>query len=340
MDKKLTNTIRNAGIYVILIGLAVFFIVRNMWLALVIEAIVFVVALCGVVIFMHCFTLARKAPVAMADVIGLGEEAELGDRVEEAVRWLEKGKIVEQKSFDGLILRGRLIKNESVYDNHKYMILCHGYTNHRLQDISNQAKKFYEMGYNVFAGHARGHGLSEGRYIGMGVFERRDIAGWIKMIVDQDPEAKIGLYGVSMGAATVMATVGEDLPDNVIIAIEDCGYTSAWDEFKHQLRDEFGIPVFPVLHLSDLLCYVRFGYGFRKYSPKYQLKNAKVPMLFIHGDKDTFVPYEMLDEVYDACASENKKKVTVYGAEHAESHYVDPGVYWHEVTGWLDRYFK
>lgn len=132
---------------------------------------------------------------------------------------------------------------------------------------------------------------------------------------------------------------GESLPTNVKCIIEDCGYTSVWDEFSLQLKDVFGLPSFPLLDVANLVCNVRAGYDFHEASSVEQLKRATVPMLFIHGDQDTFVPYSMLDQNYDACASKVKQKLTVHGAAHAKSAQVDPELYWNTVNGFLDEYF-
>ena len=142
-----------------------------------------------------------------------------------------------------------------------------------------------------------------------------------------------------MGAATAMNVAGESLPANVKCIIEDCGYTSVWDEFSLQLKDVFGLPSFPLLDVANLVCNVRAGYDFHKASSVEQLKHATVPMLFIHGDQDTFVPYDMLDQNYDACASKVKQKLTIHGATHAKSAQVDPKLYWNTVDDFLDEYF-
>ena len=150
--------------------------------------------------------------------------------------------------------------------------------------------------------HARNTGLDNARgdYIGMGWPERLDVVAWIERIVQADPEARILVFGESMGAATAMNVAGESLPANVKCIIEDCGYTSVWDEFSLQLKDVFGLPSFPLLDVANLVCNVRAGYDFHKASSVEQLKHATVPMLFIHGDQDTFVPYDMLDQNYEA----------------------------------------
>ena len=316
---------------VFVLALAAVFIVMKWWIPLIIEGCVVLVIIVFLSNLMVTLVLKRKTPI----LTGTEGTENLKDTVRDAVVWLESGELWEQTSEDGLLLKGRFLKKEG---SHTYALCCHGYRNDRLQDISNQARKFYEWGHNVFAGHARGHGRSEGRYIGMACRERRDIAGWIRRIVEMDPEARIFLYGVSMGGATVMTTSGEDLPDNVRCAIEDCGYSSIWNEFSYKIGDEYGLPVFPILNISQMFSRMRYGFGFREYSALDQLKKTKLPFLFIHGDRDTFVSYDMLRPVYEACASEHKKMVTIEGARHAEAYQVDPERYWQEVSEWLAKY--
>ena len=89
----------------------------------------------------------------------------------------------------------------------------------------------------------RACGESEGDYVGMGWLDRKDVLQWIDYIIEQDPEAKIVVHGISMGAATTMMTAGESTPDNVKAFVEDCGYTSVWDIFSSELQLRFGLPV-------------------------------------------------------------------------------------------------
>lgn len=238
-------------------------------------------------------------------------------------------------SHDGLVLHGLYLPRG---DGHKYAVICHGYGSIP-QYGGGFAAKFYEMGYSVLAPAARAHELSEGRYAGMGWPERRDIVAWANTIVEQDPDAEIVLFGVSMGGATVMMTAGEaDLPPNVKCAIEDCGYSSVWDEFAGQLQELFGLPTFPVLDAASLVTRVRAGWSFREASAAEQLKKTSLPMLFIHGEDDTFVPYAMLDVVYDACASTDKERLSIPGAAHGGAAGTDPELYWSTVEAFLDKH--
>lgn len=242
-------------------------------------------------------------------------------------RWLE--------SSDGLKLHALYLPHEG---SHKYAVVCHGYGSIP-QYGGGFAAKFYEMGYSVLAPAARAHERSEGRYAGMGWPERRDIVAWVNTLAEQDPEAEIVLFGISMGGATVMMTSGEaDLAPNVKCVIEDCGYSSVWDEFAVQLDEMFGLPTFPVLDAASLVTRLRAGYGFKEASAVEQLKKTKLPMLFIHGEEDTFVPYWMLDVVYGACGSAEKEKLSVPGAAHGGAAGTDPELYWSTVEAFLNKY--
>ena len=240
-------------------------------------------------------------------------------------------------SHDGLKLHALYLPHEG---SHQYAVVCHGYGSIP-QYEGGAAAKFYEMGYSVLAPAARAHERSEGRYACMGWPERRDIVAWVDTIVEQDPQAEVVLFGVSMGGATVMMTAGEaDLSPNVKCVIEDCGYSSVWDEFAGQLEEMFGLPTFPVLDAASLVTQIRAGYGFKEASAADQVAKTSLPILFIHGEEDDFVPYWMLDVVYDACASADKERLSVPGAGHGEAAKEDPELYWATVEAFLDKYIN
>ncbi len=236
-------------------------------------------------------------------------------------------------SKDGLNLHNYLLTQPN---SNKWMITVHGYTSEGLT-MAPYAKKFYEMGYNVIIPDLRGHGQSEGDYIGMGWDERFDMIDLINHIVEKNSEAEIVLFGISMGAATVMNVSGENLPSQVKAIIEDCGYTSVWNEFAHQLNELFGLPPFPMMHSASLLAKFRAGYWLSEAAPIEQIKKSKTPTLFIHGDQDDFVPYSMLDELYNA-SNTAKEKLIIEGAGHAKSREVNPELYWSTIINFLDKY--
>lgn len=256
---------------------------------------------------------------------------------EQQESWLkeQKSTVMSITSRDKLKLSATLIEQEN---SNKYVIVCHGYGGYAMQMLSSGIT-FFEKGFNVLLPDARGLGESEGHYIGMGWDERLDIVDWINEIVKKDKDAEIILYGVSMGGATVMMVSGEDLPSNVKAIIEDCGYTSVWDEFNYQLKEIFNLPSFPIMNYASLVTKLRAGYWLEDGSAIEQVKKSKTPMLFIHGTEDTFVPSYMVDEVYEV-ASCPKEKFIVPGAGHGAAASVAGDSYWEKVDKFLDKYMN
>ncbi len=254
---------------------------------------------------------------------------------EEEKQWFkDNSEDIYVTSEDGLRLHAYHIKNEN--GNGNYALVFHGYTMHA-GHMAYSSKHFYELGYNIIVPDARAHGESEGRYIGMGWPERRDALCWINQAIEFSPDAQIILYGISMGASTVMNVSGEEIPANVKAAIEDCGYTSVWNEFKSQLNSLFRLPSFPILNIAAVLAKFRAGYDLTAASSEEQIKNCKIPTLFIHGSDDVFVPFEMHDVLYNAAVCE-KEKLVIDGAGHAMSSAVNPDLYWSVVDDFIEKH--
>ena len=237
-------------------------------------------------------------------------------------------------STDGLKLSAYYLPAEK--DQHKTVIIAHGYMG-QASDMPQYAKIYHDLGYNVLMPDARGHGKSEGDYIGFGWHERKDYLQWIDRVVKKDPQSEIVLHGVSMGGATVMMTSGEKLPDNVKAFVEDCGYSSVKGELNYQLKQMFNLPSFPLIPVTSLVTKIRAGYFFGEADAIKQLNKNKRPMLFIHGDQDDFVPYSMLAEVY-AATKGPKEQYVVHGAKHAEALSSDPSMYQKKVTEFIQKY--
>ena len=220
--------------------------------------------------------------------------------------------------------------------SHKWVITTHGYTG-QSEEMLRWARNFYARGFNVLMPNLRGHGNSEGAYIGMGWHDRYDMLAWIDEIIRRDPNAEIVLLGISMGAATVMNTSGEEMPSNVKVVIEDSGFSSVRGVFGHQLKELFRLPEFPVLNAANTVTKWRAGYDLFKANPVEQIAKSVTPTLFIHGDQDSFVPFYMLDEVYQA-ANLEKEKLVIEGAGHTMSVRVDPVRYWETVFHFIEKY--
>ena len=239
-------------------------------------------------------------------------------------------KDVYIKSFDGLRLHATYfagVGQEEAPGTGKAVICFHGYTGEGLSNYIAMTDYFLKQGYAVLLPDARAHGGSEGEYIGFGCLDRKDALGWIHWLIQECGEdISILLHGTSMGGATVLMTSGLELPDNVKGIVSDCGFTSPKEVFTHVLNHMYHLPAFPAIQGADVLNRKLAGYGMDECNAKYEVRKATVPILFIHGSADTFVPCSMCNEIYDNCASP-KRKLIVEGAAHAESYYKDMAAY-------------
>lgn len=240
------------------------------------------------------------------------------------------------QSNDGLSLQALTYSQSK--KTHKWVINVHFYLGDNTRML-RWTRNFYDHGYNVLAPNLRGHGESSGDYIGMGWPDRLDLLNWIDVIIKEDPQAEIMLFGVSMGASTVMMASGEELPSNVKVLIEDCGYANVNDVFVYQLKELFHLPPFPIINAANSMTKIRAGYEFKEADAPKQLKNNKLPILFIQGDADTFVPFSMLDTLYNATDAP-KEKFVVKGAGHSESESLNPEKYWAKIWSFSDPYMQ
>lgn len=242
-----------------------------------------------------------------------------------------KAKLAEYAHEDLYITSNDGLKLHATYfpcEGSKKIAVCfHGYTSEGLNDYSTLAIFYMKNGYNLLLVDERAHGKSEGKYIGFGCLDRHDARLWIDEAVRLlGEDCKVVLHGDSMGGATVLMTTGMELPPQVKAAISDCAFTSAWEVFSSVLKTSYHMPPLPLLNISNMLVKKRAGYSLNECNAKEEVAKAKIPILFIHGEADSFVPCSMVYELHDACKTE-KKLVVIEGAGHVESCYRDAKLY-------------
>ena len=269
---------------------------------------------------------------------GLGF-ADFRKELEAGKAWFEEQEKerITMTSHDGLKLVAYFLPAEG--EGNKILILMHGYRNKGIVwDFANLVKFYHDMGYHLLVPYQRAHGESEGKYICFGVKERYDLVQWTEYMAGRfGGKCNIFLAGISMGCATVLMAAGLKLPKQVKGLIADCGFTSPWDILAHVLKRDFHLPKFPFLYVADYICRAKAGFHFQECSVVDSMKWNRIPVLFIHGGKDEFVPARMSQMNYDACGAE-KEIFIVDRAAHGTSNLVEPEAYRQKVIGFMERF--
>lgn len=223
----------------------------------------------------------------------------------------------------------------------KTAVIVHGYTDNAIRMFMIGYLYNHDLNFNVLLPDLRATGLSGGDYIQMGWLDRIDVLQWMDVANEiYGDSTQMVVHGISMGAATTMMVSGEQpQPSYVKCYVEDCGYTSVWDEFSYQLKDMFHLPAFPLMYTTSALCQLKYGWDFEEASALKQVAKCRLPMLFIHGDADTYVPTWMVYELYDA-KPEPKELWIVPGATHAKSYKDDTKEYVEKVKQFVDKYIN
>lgn len=258
---------------------------------------------------------------------------------DDMIAWINQAretphKKVEIKTFDGLTLRGRYYEHSP---DAPIELMMHGYKGNFERDLNGGIFRALDIGHSVLVYDHRGSGKSDGNVLTFGVNESRDARRWIDYILTEiNPNAKIILSGVSMGGSTAMILSGYDnLPENIIGIIADCGYTSPKDIIKLVMR-KMKLPadlLYPFIKLGGLI-YGRFNID--ELPPLEQVKKSKIPTIFVHGDEDDFVPMEMSERNYNACTAKEKKLLIIKGAGHGLAFPIARDGYLKELRAFFD----
>lgn len=282
--------------------------------------------------FYRVFYSPERKPLAEGEVdLPPGKEYE--PYYEQMTAWTLQTRALPHEdvsitSFDGLTLRGKYYEYAP---GAPMELMFHGYRGSSERDLCGGVDRCFALGRNVLIVDHRASGTSEGKVITFGVNESRDCMSWIDFILEKfGADVKIILTGISMGAATVMMATARDLPENVVMVLADCGYTSSKEIIKKVIR-EMGLPaglLYPFVKLGARL----FGnFDPDELSPIEAMKTCKVPVIFVHGDADDFVPYEMSVQNYEACTAV-KKLITVPDAGHGLAYPADCEGYLHVLA--------
>lgn len=294
------------------------------------------------VVFLLLLTFAISVIIVMRAVLGRRNNPmknEIPEKYSVDLSWFDDVKdnttMLELTSYDGLKLSGMLITHGDA-SVRRVAVCQHGYcaTSRTMQPY---AKLFFDKGYDVLLPSARAHGDSEGKYIGMAWLDRFDLMRWLELVVSRyGDDVKIVLMGVSMGGATTVAVSGMNPPPQLRCIVDDCGFSSQYDEYSSCVAS---VHLPKKLTLLPLAVGVKLCCGYSLYDADIVpfAQKSSLPALFIHGEKDGFVPITLGRKLYDAYACSDKEFYAVENALHAASYSTDKEGYAAKLMSFVDK---
>lgn len=315
-------------------------IVKRILIGLVSVLALFILLSGGIGMFMVNYSL--KTPHRGQNI---GESYEqMYERYPHVQEWVDSLKTVGALkdttiiNYEGKRLHGYYV--DAAVPTKNTALVIHGYTDNAIRMFMIGHLYNKELDYNIIIPDLQFHGMSEGDAVQMGWKDRLDVLEWANIALTRyGSEVSILLHGISMGAATTMMVSGTEQLEQIKCYVADCGYTSVWDEFSQELSVRFGLPEFPILHTASLICDLLYDWNFKEASALESVKKSNKPMLFIHGDIDTFVPTWMVYDLYEA-KSHPKELWVIKDAEHAVSYLENKDEYTLRVANFVGQYMN
>lgn len=296
------------------------------------------VLLSGAYVFIKACVRRKELPWFVEEEIKKTNYAKYYNCIIASDAWLKEhhAQDVYVTSQDGLKLHGYWIPAENPRGT---ILLAHGYRSTMLVDFGLAFAFYHALGMNILVPHQRAHGESEGRYITFGVKESEDMKCWIEFHNKNFGMRQMILSGMSMGASTVLYLADQQLPENVKCIIADCGFTSPKAILDVVYRGVVHIRSGPSLWAADLFARLFAGFNLNQKDTKQVLKNAKLPVMMVHGLADDFVPSYMSQQGYDICTGV-KELLLVEGAGHGVSFLKDKETYTKRIIAFLEKHLE
>lgn len=240
-------------------------------------------------------------------------------------------------SFDGLRLHADFLRGEP--GTKVTMIFCHGYKSEAAFDFAAMYDFYRSLGYNLVYLNMRAHGKSGGKYIGFGVLDRFDVQSWAKKVAELFPDTSIFLHGMSMGAASILQSADLELDPAVCGIIADCGFSSTNEVFRNLVGGLYHLPATPFVDIFEAVNRMTAGYGFTDADSVRSMEKSRLPLAYICGDCDRYVPLDMAMRIYNACV-QDKVLLIAEGAGHAASFMTENEKYRNLITEFINTHRK
>ncbi|MFA5668859.1 MAG: alpha/beta hydrolase [Balneolaceae bacterium] len=264
---------------------------------------------------------------------------------QECFKRVEKQKLYSRAKFDNLSKKNIVIKNSEGFKLHgcyieqfphsnKVIILVHGYT--RTHTMSLRFCDLYlRQGFNILAIDQRAHGNSDGEYTSYGFYEKHDIEQWVKWVTRQKgTDAIIGLHGISLGAGTSLEYL--HINQHVKFVVADCPYSNLEQLIRYQIKHLYKAPVFIFYHTIHFFVKLHAKFRFQDVNPIGAVAQSEIPIMFIHGSRDRFIPPQMSHDLFNAKQKGIKRLWIAEGGRHTKAYICNRNGYEQEVTLFLE----
>ena len=254
------------------------------------------------------------------------EKYSYGAELKAESEWLEGiAKKVQIENSENKEITALEIKNEHV--SHSYIIICHQYGGSPAS-MEEYARHFYDLGFNIIMPYMRGHGDSPYNNITFGWKDSDDVTAWVNSIVREDEDARIALFGVSLGANAVAVCASEELPENVRLVIADSCYTSMEALLKEYVKNETPFSSLLVTGLTAAFAKNKLGGNAEFTDTIIKIRDIELPIMFINGENDEVVPPLVSKRLYENCDAEGVEEVIIEEGLHGRNLQADKETYW------------
>ncbi|MCR5484461.1 MAG: alpha/beta hydrolase [Clostridiales bacterium] len=292
-------------------------------------AVLFVLALLAVGYYMFKVITSRPDPAKKAPETEERYIQREKDRErDKKILFNHPSETVSVNTADGLVLRGWYFPSGK--ETKRFVIFSHGHKCNGPDEFAHIIPLYLEeLGYNILLPDHRAHGRSDGKYIGFSVLDSKDILLWVDYLTKRfGDDIEIIMHGASMGGATVLlANESDKIQPQVKLIVDDCGFSNAKEELCLGIKDTFGFRFDILFPFANFFCKLLAKYSFTDSNALKNINKSKNPILFIHGEEDTYVPTYMSQQLYDACDSVKKDILIVKDAVHVFSYYTAPDLY-------------
>lgn len=221
------------------------------------------------------------------------------------------------------------------------IVFAHGYRQNRLQEdvpALALARDLVRAGYDVLLFDFRNSGQSPGQVTTVGILEQRDLLGAVQYARQRRPDARVGLLGFSMGAATAIQAAAASL--DVAAVVADSPFADLEAYLEENLSVWSGLPHYPFTPLILSLIPPLIGADPAAMSPVRAVAAfAGRPLLLIHGTADAKIPLEDSRAIAQQARAHAAVELwTVEGADHVKAYAHNPAAYTKKVLAFFDQH--